>query len=173
MSQVCSLLWALTEMSVVYIGIGSNIGEREDNCLRAIGLLEENGVRITKRSKLHETKPWGVKDQPAFINMVVESETGLSPRGLLVLLKRIENDMGRQPGIKWGPRLIDLDILFYDDLVIQESDLTIPHPLMHLRDFVLGPLSEIVPEKVHPVLAKKISDLLCDSRGRDAGEITL
>jgi 2-amino-4-hydroxy-6-hydroxymethyldihydropteridine diphosphokinase len=160
-------------MSVVYIGIGSNIGAREDNCLRAAVLLEDNGVRITKRSSLHETEPWGVKDQPAFINMVVEAETGLSPKELLLTLKRIESDMGRRPGIKWGPRLIDLDILFYDDLVMQDSDLTIPHPLMHIRDFVLEPLSEIAPEKVHPVFTRKISDLLRDSRGQDAGEIIL
>ncbi len=158
-------------MSVVYIGIGSNIGAREDNCLRAIGLLEENGLSITKRSSLYETEPWGVTDQPGFINMVVEAETDISPRELLALLKRVENEMGREPGIKWGPRLIDLDILLFEDLIREESDLTIPHPLMHRRNFVLAPLSEIAPEKVHPVLGKTIRDLLCDNSGNDTGEI--
>lgn len=158
-------------MPVVYIGIGSNIGAREDNCLRAIGLLEENGLRITRRSSVYETEPWGVKDQQGFINMVVEAETDISPRELLVLLKRVENEMGRQPGIKWGPRLIDLDILLFDDLIMEESDLTIPHPMMHRRNFVLAPLAEIAPEKVHPVLAKKIRDLLCDNSGNDVSEI--
>jgi len=146
-------------MQVVYLGIGSNIGEREDNCLRAITLLEERGLRITRRSSLCETEPWGVREQPKFINMVVEAETDLSPRELLQLLKRTERDMGRQPGTKWGPRLIDLDILLYDDMVLDETDLKIPHPLMHLRSFVLQPLSEIAPEKVHPVLKRKIGDL--------------
>jgi 2-amino-4-hydroxy-6-hydroxymethyldihydropteridine diphosphokinase len=152
----------MSEMPTVYIGIGSNVGEREENCLRAIGLLEENGVRITKRSAMYETEPWGIRDQPRFINMVIASETDLSPRGLLLLLKRIEGDMGRRPGVKWGPRLIDLDILLYNDIIMEESDLAIPHPMMHRRDFVLKPLSEIAPDKVHPAMARKISDLLRD-----------
>ena len=156
-------------MPTVYIGIGSNIGEREENCLRAIALLDKNGVRTTKRSGMYETEPWGLKDQRRFINMVIASETALSPRELLLLLKRIEGDMGRRPGEKWGPRLIDLDILFYDDLIIKESDLAVPHPMMSRRDFVLKPLAEIAPDKIHPVVARRISDLLRDLREDDEG----
>ncbi len=162
-------------MPVVYLGIGSNIGDREDNCLKAISLLEENGLKITKRSSLHETEPWGVKDQPQFVNMAVEAETDLSPRELLVILKKIENAMGRLPEKKWGPRIIDIDILMYDDLKINEADLTVPHPLMHERAFVLVPLSEIAPEKVHPALHKTVSELLNqktspDDDGKDASD---
>jgi 2-amino-4-hydroxy-6-hydroxymethyldihydropteridine diphosphokinase len=147
-------------MPVVYLGIGSNVGRREDNCLRAISFLEKNGLKITKRSALYETEPWGVKDQPEFINMAVEAETDVSPRELLSLIKKIESEMGRLPGKKWGPRVIDIDILLYDMLIMNEDELIIPHPLMHERMFVLAPLSEIAPEKVHPVINRTIRELL-------------
>ncbi len=147
-------------MPVVYIGIGSNLGDREDNCAEAVRRLDANGVRVVKCSAVYETEPWGLKDQPKFVNMAVEAETGHSPRGLLAVVKKIESEMGRRPGVKWGPRLIDLDILLYGDLVVEETDLSIPHPLMHRRNFVLEPLSEIAPEKTHPVLKKKIVELL-------------
>jgi len=156
-------------MATVYIGIGSNAGEREEHCLRAIALLEADGLRVTQRSAMYETEPWGITDQRRFINMVIAVETGLLPRGLLLLLKRIEGDIGRRPGLKWGPRLIDLDILLYNDLIMEERDLVIPHSLMHRRDFVLKPLAEIAPDKVHPVLAKKISELLRDLGNNDKG----
>lgn len=152
-------------MSVVYLGLGSNIGNRKDNCLMAISLLEENGLKITKRSAMHETEPWGVRDQPGFINMVVETKTDIVPRELLALIKKIEYDMGRRPAKKWGPRVIDIDILLYDDLIMREDDLSIPHPLMHERAFVLKPLSEVAPERMHPVLRKTVRQLL-DNRGR-------
>ncbi len=146
-------------MPLVYLGIGSNLGIREDNCLMAISLLEENGLRITKRSAMYETMPWGVKDQPKFINMAIEAETNISPLELLSLVKKIEGEMGRQPAMKWGPRVIDIDILLYSDKLLCEADLTIPHPLMHEREFVLRPLSEIAPDIVHPVLGKTIKEL--------------
>ena len=151
-------------MAVVYIGIGSNLGNKRDNCLKAVESLEKSGLRITKRSSLHETEPWGVKEQPKFINMAVEADTDLPPRELLLLLKKIEDAMGRERMTRWGPRIIDLDILLYNDLQMKEPDLQIPHPLMHERDFVLEPLSEIAPEKVHPVLSRKIRDLLHDHK---------
>jgi 2-amino-4-hydroxy-6-hydroxymethyldihydropteridine diphosphokinase len=151
-------------ISIVYIGIGSNLGNREDNCLKAIESLEKNGLHISKRSSLYETEPWGVKEQPKFVNMAIEAETDLSPKDLLLLLKKIEKDMGRLPSMRWGPRIIDLDILLYDDLRINNTDLQIPHPLMHERDFVLKPLAEIAPEKVHPILSRKIGDLLRNSK---------
>lgn len=147
-------------MPIVYIGIGSNIGKREINCLRAIDLLDQNGVKVLRRSTMQETEPWGVEDQPKFINMAVEAETEFSPRNLLKVLQKIESLMGRRRETRWGPRLIDLDILFYDDLVLEERDLTIPHPMFHLRRFVLEPLSELAADKLHPVLKKTVRDLL-------------
>jgi 2-amino-4-hydroxy-6-hydroxymethyldihydropteridine diphosphokinase len=147
-------------MSVVYIGIGSNLGNRQENCLRAIELLQKKGIIITKRSSLYETEPWGVKDQPLFINMAIEIETGLKPKVLLKILKDVEKEVGRGKSIKWGPRIIDLDILLFDNIVLNEDDLEIPHPLMHKRDFVLRPLCEIAPDIKHPLLKLTMDKLM-------------
>jgi 2-amino-4-hydroxy-6-hydroxymethyldihydropteridine diphosphokinase len=146
-------------MATVYIGIGSNLGDREGNCLRAIELMEERGLEVKGRSRTYETEPWGVKDQPRFINMAVSVETELAPQKLLSLLKEIEKLLGRTETVRYGPRTIDLDILLYDTLVVKEGDMEIPHPLMHERDFVLVPLAEIAPEAVHPVMGKTIREL--------------
>jgi 2-amino-4-hydroxy-6-hydroxymethyldihydropteridine diphosphokinase len=143
-----------------YIGIGSNIGDRRANCLAAIDLLRQNGQTILKRSSSYETEPWGMEDQPRFINMAIEIETDLPPLGLLSLLKKIEKDMGRLYTGRWGPRVIDLDILLYEDLIITDTELQIPHPGVHERAFVLKPLAEIAPKKIHPVLLKRIDELL-------------
>ena len=147
-------------MSIVYIGLGSNVGDRHRNCLTAIELLRQNGLLVARQSSMHETEPWGVTDQPEFVNMTVETETDLAPIKLLELLKKIEKDMGRQDTMKWGPRIIDLDILLYDDIIMKTDSLTIPHSLMHERAFVLRPLSEIAGNFIHPVLKKSITDLL-------------
>ncbi|MCX8031511.1 MAG: 2-amino-4-hydroxy-6-hydroxymethyldihydropteridine diphosphokinase [Thermodesulfovibrionales bacterium] len=144
---------------IVHIAIGSNIGEKFSNCRKALQLMMENGIKITKTSSFYETEPWGVKDQPNFINLAIEAETTLSPEELLLILKKIEDQLGRVETFKWGPRVIDLDILFYEDMVIEANHLKIPHPYLHKRDFVLLPLSEIAPEKVHPLLKKTISQL--------------
>jgi 2-amino-4-hydroxy-6-hydroxymethyldihydropteridine diphosphokinase len=157
-------------MSIVYISIGSNLGNKKSNCLHAIELLEKRGIIVKKRSSIHETEPWGVKDQPPFLNMAIEVETALKPEELLVLLKNVETEVGREKTYQWGPRIIDLDILLFNSIILNTDDLTIPHPYMHERDFVLRPLNEIAPGVKHPLLKLSVSELLqnfkCKSSGR-------
>lgn len=150
-------------MPIAYIGIGSNLGKREENCEMAISLLVKDGIKILKRSSMIDTEPWGVKEQPKFINMAIEVETDLKPLDLLSTLKGIESIMGRQKGIRWGPRIIDLDILLYDDLIINTPELQIPHKGTYDRIHVLKPLSEIASEKVHPILGKTIKEILAEN----------
>ena len=135
------------------------MGDRRANCMRAVKLINGSGIVVTKESSLYETEPWGMKEQPPFINMAVIAETDLSPERALATLKCIEKKMGRQEAARWGSRCIDLDILFYDDRIITEKDLCIPHPLLQQREFVLLPLSEIAPDKWHPVLKKTVRHL--------------
>lgn len=143
----------------VFIALGSNLGDREKNLRTAIALLS-HFVSVQKISPIYETEPWGFKDQPSFFNQVLEGLTRFKPVILLKRLKSIEKKMGRKPGIRYGPRLIDLDILFYDDLILDEPGLAIPHPRLHERAFVLVPLENIAPHLVHPVLNQTIHDLL-------------
>ena len=147
-------------MSVAYIGIGSNLGDREFNCKQAISLLRQKGTTVSKESSLYETKPWGVRDQPLFLNMAIEIETDLKPFDLLSTLKDIEKEMGREGTFLWGPRIIDLDILLYDDNIVDEKGLRIPHPHMQDREFVLRPLCEIAGDVIHPSLLLSIEELL-------------
>ncbi len=147
-------------MHTAYIGIGANLGNREENCELAIKFLIKNGITVTKRSSMLETEPWGVKEQPNFINMALEIKTSLKPDELLHFLKNIEIEVGRLPTAHWGPRVIDLDILLYDDIILKTSELEIPHPGISEREFVLKPLAEIASDKMHPVLKKSIRDLL-------------
>ena len=152
-------------MTTVYLGIGSNLGNREDNCARAVWLLdiENSGISVQKRSKLMETEPWGVEDQPRFMNMAVRAETTLGPVELLSAIKDIEQEMGRGSTcsqMRWGPRVIDIDILLYADLVLSTPELTVPHPLMHERAFVLGPMDDIAPDVLHPKLGLTIHELI-------------
>lgn len=147
-------------MHTAYIGIGSNMGSKEENCRNAVKLLIEKGIKVTTLSSGIKTEPWGVSDQPEFVNMAIRIETGLEPEDLLELLKKIEKNMGRRPAIRWGPRVIDLDILFYDDLVLKTPVLEIPHQGIKDRYFVLKPLEEIAPRLLHPVLKKTIRELL-------------
>ena len=147
-------------MAIVYIGVGSNLGNRESNCRIAIERLNAEGIKVKKTSSMYETEPWGFKNQPKFINMVIEAETVLGPEEVLIVLKDIEKNMGRKDTAKWGPRIIDLDILFYNDEIIDQKELKIPHPYLHKRDFVLVPLTEIAPDKTHPILKKTIRELM-------------
>ena len=146
-------------MSTVYLGLGTNLGDRSANINRAVeGLREE--VLITAVSPVYETDAWGVEEQPDFLNMCVSGETNLSPNDLLLFIKLLETRLGRIPSERWGPRLIDIDILFYDLLVLQEPALTIPHKGIVDRATVLAPLADIAPDLVHPIELKRISELL-------------
>lgn len=129
-------------MNAAYVGLGSNLGDSAATVERAIEALRRVG-RVLRRSSLYVTKPWGKTDQPDFINAVALVETDLSPRDLLRHLKDLESELGRVSGERWGPRIIDLDLLTYGDLEIDETDLRVPHPQLYGRAFVLVPLAEI------------------------------
>lgn len=150
----------------VFISLGSNLGDRRENLRAAVAALPP-AVRVTAQSPVYQTAPWGYADQPDFLNQVVEGETELSPRELLVHLKSLESRLGREKTFRYGPRQIDLDILFYADFIVEESDLQIPHPRLHERAFVLVPLADLAPDWVHPRLGLEVQALLAgvDVRG--------
>ncbi|UCE00668.1 MAG: 2-amino-4-hydroxy-6-hydroxymethyldihydropteridine diphosphokinase [Chloroflexota bacterium] len=145
--------------SIVYIALGSNLGDRAGNLRAAIKALEP-AVCPLKCSPVYETPPWGYLDQPKFLNQVVEAETDLSPMELLGLLKEIEGHIGRKKSVRYGPRLIDLDIILYNNEVINTPPLIIPHPHFAERSFVLLPLADLNPDLLHPTNGKSISELL-------------
>ncbi|WAM33930.1 2-amino-4-hydroxy-6-hydroxymethyldihydropteridine diphosphokinase [Caldicellulosiruptor morganii] len=142
----------------IFLSLGSNLGDRQKNIQTAIEYLKEN-VEIEKVSTIIETKPYGYTQQPHFLNCCLMGKTSLLPFELLDFVLGIEKKMGRERIFKWGPRNIDIDILFYDSLVIDDKKLKIPHPELQKRDFVLIPLNEIAPDFVHPVLKKTVSQL--------------
>jgi len=131
-------------MAIVYVSIGSNLGDREKYCQTAMEKVKKlPGTKLLKASSLIETNPVGKTDQPQFINGVMKIETKLSPHELLKALQKIENDLGRMRSEKWGPRTIDLDILLYDDLKVKEKNLTLPHPEINNRPFIVQGLVEL------------------------------
>lgn len=146
-------------MTIVYIALGSNLGDRRSNLRRAQEALAPL-VTIRQRSGIHETPPQYVTDQPPFLNMVLSGETALAPHELLALLKDIERRLGRTPTRRFGPRTIDLDILYYGDQIVKDDTLQIPHPRISERDFVLRPLMEIAPTHRHPVTNDTTAEML-------------
>jgi 2-amino-4-hydroxy-6-hydroxymethyldihydropteridine diphosphokinase len=143
----------------IYLGLGSNLGDRISLLKQASALLEPE-IKIIKKSSIYETPPWGYTEQDPFLNQVIKGATELSPEGLLVFLKEIENKIGRKETFRYGPREIDIDILFYNDLIFENDSLCIPHPKFHERAFMLVPFSEIDPDFIHPTQNQKISELL-------------
>jgi len=153
----------------VFLGLGSNLGEREVQLNKATHALQTlDGVKVIWTSSVYETDPYGKTDQPKFLNASVELETGLSPKELYPRLKELEFQLGRTVSERWGPREIDIDILVYDGLVYEDDVLTVPHPDLEKRKFVLIPLNEIAPDLVHPVNGMTVAEMTaaCRDTGR-------
>lgn len=148
-------------MATVYLSLGTNLGDKKANMTTAAGLLAERVGEILALSNLYETKPWGFESDNSFLNAAIIMETRLDPFELLDVTKQIESEMGRKEksDITYKDRIIDIDILMYEDAIIQTKELTIPHPFMHKRNFVIGPLAEIAATLEHPILKKTIGEL--------------
>ena len=153
-------------MAISYLGLGSNIGDREINLLKALSLISQES-RLIKTSSIYETKPIGYEKQSYFLNMVCQISTKLKPVDLLQSIKQIENKLGRKPSFRNAPRIIDIDILFYDNKIMNINNLVIPHPRLVERAFVLIPLAEITPKLIHPELGKSIAELSHKVTGQD------
>ena len=174
-----------------YLGLGSNLGCREDNLSQAIRqlgrpkvqtattegqpytptLCEAETLKVLRASSVYETAPWGLEDQPDFLNCVVEISTALSPAELLDRAKDVEQEMGRLPGPRFGPRVIDVDILLYGNIVVDQPDLQIPHPRLHLRAFALIPLDELDCRLTHPKLKVTVAELAAKVGGLEAVKV--
>jgi len=151
---------------IVYLALGTNLGDRPANLKQAIAALTPQ-LEVKAKSQVYETPPWGFEDQPKFLNQVIKANTYLDPEQLLKHLKRLEVALGRKESFPNGPRLIDMDILFYDDLVMEKPSLVLPHPRLHERGFVLLPLLEIAPNLVHPVRKQSVREMaeMCNMAG--------
>lgn len=157
-------------LHTAYVGVGSNLGEKAANSLNGIAALAADGrCRVLKQSKLYQTEPVDYLDQDWFVNAAVKIETDLDPFQLLAALQGIQKKAGRvQDTVRFGPRILDMDIIFFDDAVIDHPDLVLPHPRMHLRRFVLKPLCDLDPMLRHPLLNRTVRDLL--DHLEDAGQ---
>lgn len=153
-------------MKAVYLSLGSNVGERERNLREAIAMLGAAGVRIVRVSSVYETEPMEVRDQPWFLNLAIEAETDLFPKQLLARIRKIELALGRKRVRPKGPRTIDIDILLYGDSLIETGELTVPHPRLAERRFVLEPLAELAPELRHPASRRTMRELLAATTGQ-------
>ena len=151
-------------MDGIYLLLGTNIGERATNLRRACELLIANKTVIRKESMVYETAAWGIEDQPSFLNQVIEIETNKSPDRLLLLTQEVEAEMGRVRQVKWGERLIDIDILYFGTIIVNQPELIIPHPEIQNRRFTLVPMVEIAPAFVHPKSALTQTALLDDCK---------
>jgi 2-amino-4-hydroxy-6-hydroxymethyldihydropteridine diphosphokinase len=161
-------------MKTAYIGVGSNLGDKINNCLEAVVRIDEiSGCRVTAQSDFYRTQPVGVKGQDWYVNGVIVLSAEISAQDLLKGLLAIEVDMGRERKRKWDSRIIDLDILLFGEKVISEKGLQVPHPLMHLRRFVLAPMVSLAPDLVHPVLRKSMAELLVDSPEKDQSVVPM
>jgi 2-amino-4-hydroxy-6-hydroxymethyldihydropteridine diphosphokinase len=146
-------------LKTVFLGLGSNIGNRGEYIKRAITLLSEK-IKNIQVAKMYRSKPYGYENQNYFLNTALKGQTTLHPQQLLDFVKDVEKKVGRVKRFHWGPREIDIDILFYEDLILETENLKIPHPLLHERDFVLKPLSDLQPDFIHPVLKKSVKEIL-------------
>ncbi len=150
----------------VYLGLGSNIGEREQSLQAAMDRLHSRDLRFTRLSSVYETEPQGMRNQRWFLNLVAEAETDLFPRQLLARIVKIERELGRRRAIENGPRTIDIDILFFGNAVVHTDELTIPHPRFAERRFVLAPLVELAPDLRDPVSHRTMRELLASTAGQ-------
>jgi 2-amino-4-hydroxy-6-hydroxymethyldihydropteridine diphosphokinase len=146
----------------IYLSLGSNLSDREKNLLLAIKKINARSGTVLTVSSLYQTAPWGMPNQPEFLNQVIEIESDFSPQELLQNLLAIEKEMGRKPSPRWSPRVIDIDILYFADLIVSEEDLVIPHVGIPHRRFALLPLAEIAPDSIHPLLNKTSKQLLLE-----------
>ncbi len=153
-------------MATVYLSLGSNMGDRTQNLMRAIEALASHHIRVTRRSSLYETEPVGVTEQGWFLNCILETETGLQPAQMMRELLEIERELGRERRLPQGPRPIDMDILLFDSMILHTAEVEIPHPRMTDRRFVLVPFAEIAPQVLHPTRQKTIGQLLKDTADR-------
>ncbi len=151
----------------VFLLLGANLGNRAVTLAKAIELISEQIAPVVAQSRLYETAPWGVTNQPSFLNQVIKIETKLTPSDVLIKTLKIEKQLGRERRLRWGARIIDIDLLYYGDMILETPDLHLPHPRLHERRFTLVPLAETAPDFVHPILKKTSQELLqtCTDEG--------
>jgi 2-amino-4-hydroxy-6-hydroxymethyldihydropteridine diphosphokinase len=160
-------------MKTVYLSLGSNVGGREGHLQAALDALHAPDLAVRRVSPVYETEPVDVREQPWFLNLVVEAETSLFPMQLLARVAKVERKLGRRRSVPKGPRTIDIDILLYGSAVVRTPALEIPHPRMHERRFVLAPLADLAPELRHPVTRRTVREMLQATAGQAVRRVTL